>query len=516
MRIDVNERSELGRIPIPGDNPAGEPLSGDEQFDKLRAEVSRDPILGVPIDWKVVADLSQELLATRSKDIAVACYLSVGLLHTEQLIGLRDGLQILSDLFRNFWDSAYPQIPKRLRGRVNAIGFLSEKGAPVLADIDPTLGDADCLSECNRLFDEIDTFARERCDGHEVPLGDLARALREFSSRMPVPAESPAALDPNLSAASAATVGSAAPASGLPLRTEFSSKSDIESLLFRVATFLKENDSQDPLGYRLPRIVDFSDLTSAPPETEGKLLIPGPAESQLSSMRSLWSASNWLGLAETADNVCRANPLSLDAHRYCSEALAALGGPYRAAADGIRDEVRSLVKRVPKLVRMQFADGMPLADAETQQWLQDESLAPTATVASEIDPEVLETARAEARELGKKGDLPSALAHLESAVSTDSSQRGRFLGRLELAELCVSTGHDRVALPMLAELDDTLIKHGLEAWEPSLSRRLLELYYQCRKRRAGDDTQVEEANARAEKLYERLCRVDPIAAAALE
>ena len=512
----MSERSELGRIPIPGDSPAGQPLSGDEQFDKLRAEVSRDPILGVPVDWKVVADLSQELLAARSKDFAVACYLGVALMHTEKLAGLRDGLQILSDLFQNFWDSAYPQIPKRLRGRVNALGFLSEKGAPALADFEPTLGDADCVSECVGLFDTIDQLARERCEQLEVPLGDLARALRELSTRVPTPAQPTSAPPQNPNETSTQTVSSATSGGGIPVQADFNSKGDIESLLLRVGTFLKQNNPQDPLGYRLPRIVDFGELTSEPPEADGKMLIPGPETSRMSSMRSLSSANDWLGLVETADNLCRSNPLSLDAHRYCSEGLAALGGPYRAAADGIREEVKSLVKRVPRLMRMQFSDGTPVADAETQQWLQDEAAAPTTTVAIEIDPEDLEAARTEARELVKNGDLPSALARLEDAVSADTSQRGRFLGRLELAELCVNTGHDRVALPMFAALDDTLLHHGLEAWEPSLSRRVLELYYQCRKRRAGDDPQAEEASARAEKLYERLCRVDPIAAAALE
>ena len=508
------ERSQLGQVPIPGGSPAGEALSGDDDFDKLRAEVSRDPVLGVPVDWKSVADLSQTLLAERSKDFAVASYLAVGLVHNDGLVGLRDGLRVMLDLFQHFWETAFPPIPKRMRGRINALSFLSERTASAVAEIEPKLADAECVNECGEILEEIERLSGELCGDHEIPLGDITRALRELTSRVPTPA----APEPVAGAGSAST-GSSAP--GFAASTEFNSRSDIDSLMRRVSTFLKENDARDPLGYRLPRIVDFGELDSEPPDEGGELLIPGPDASQLSGMRSLWAASDWLGLVETADNVCRASPLCLDAHRYCSEGLAGLGGPYQAAADGIRDEVKSLLKRAPRLVRLRFSDGTPLADPETQQWLQDESTGaePTATVASDIDPEELNAARTEARELARKGDLPAALARLGQTLAGDPSPRGRFLGRLELAELCAGTGHDRVALPMLAELDDTLHQHGLDAWEPALSRRLLELYYQCSKRRVAEDSQTEEsekAQAESDKLYERLCRIDPVAAAVLE
>jgi type VI secretion system protein VasJ len=343
--------------------------------------------------------------------------------------------------------------------------------------------------------------------------------MRELVSRVPEPdAPAPVSEPQALETASADNTTSATRAPVVSGSSEINSRSDVESILLRVSTFIKASDPQDALGYRLPRIVDFGDLTSEPPDDGGKLMIPGPEASGLSAMRSLRAASDWLGLVETADNVCRSSPLCLDAHRYCSEGLSALGGPFQAASDGIRDEVRSLLKRAPRLIRLQFSDGTPLADPETQEWLKDEASSPaptSASVESEIDPEELEKARAEAKDLAKKGDLPAALARLAGTLAADASPRGRFLGRLELAELCVGAGHDRVALPMLSDLDDTLLKHGLEAWEPALSRRLLELYYQCRKRLAANDVEVEEALARAEKLYDRLCRVDPVAAAAL-
>ena len=165
----MSERSQLGQIPIPGGNPVGEPLSGDDQFDALRAEVARDPVLGVPVDWKVVSDLAQVLLGERSKDFSVACYLAVALVQTEGLVGLRDGLQIVSNLIESFWDTCYPTIPKRLRGRVNSLGFLSEKSAPVLEKFEPKLEDAERVDECDQFLGTIERQVSEPATNSELP-----------------------------------------------------------------------------------------------------------------------------------------------------------------------------------------------------------------------------------------------------------------------------------------------------------------------------------------------------------
>ena len=517
----MSGRAELGRIPIPGDNPAGQLLAGDDDFDALRKEVSRDPVLGVPVDWGVVAELGQRILAEKSKDFAVASYLAVALAQREGLPGLHDGLRILSDMTENFWESGYPLVPKRVRGRVNAFGWLSERAGPLVHQVEPSAEDAERIGECNQLLAEFWKVAGERCEGHEIGLGDLTRELRDLSNRVPTAVESapvsaPAAGAPAGGGATATQPGARPTA---PADSELRSRSDVRMMLLRVSSFVREQEAQDPLGYRLPRIAAFSELRSEPPDQDGKLLIPGPPASQLPGLRSLWSASDWPGLLELAENVCRESPLCLDAHRYAAEGLAGLGGPYQAAADGIREEVRALLKRAPRLLRLQFSDGTPLADGDTQRWLQDEAGGDGAAASpgsAEIDPEELEAARQEARELARKQDLPGALARLDRALAVDPSPRGRFLARLELAALCASSGRDRVAMPMLAELDASLERYGLEQWEPALSRRVLELFYQCCRRLAGAGDAPDDARARAERLYERLCRVDPVAAAALE
>ena len=99
-------------------------------------------------------------------------------------------------------------------------------------------------------------------------------------------------------------------------------------------------------------------------------------------------------------------------------------------------------------------------------------------------------------------------------MAGDGSPRATFLARLEIATLCAESGKDRLALPILEELDDEVRKFGLESWEPALSVRVLETQFQCCQRLAKSEKSEALAQL-ADELYRRLCRVDPVTAAAL-
>lgn len=60
-------------------------------------------------NWREVREKSIELLG-RSKDLRVGLYLTLGLLKTEGLAGLRDGLAVLRGLLNRYWDGLYPHL----------------------------------------------------------------------------------------------------------------------------------------------------------------------------------------------------------------------------------------------------------------------------------------------------------------------------------------------------------------------------------------------------------------------
>lgn len=104
--------------PIPGDNPSGENLRYDPVYDKIK-EARREDDDAPQGEWqherktadfKAVITLAGDALATRSKDLQLAAWLTEALLRQQGFSGLRQGLDVLRGLIENFWDTLYPEI----------------------------------------------------------------------------------------------------------------------------------------------------------------------------------------------------------------------------------------------------------------------------------------------------------------------------------------------------------------------------------------------------------------------
>jgi type VI secretion system protein ImpA len=103
--------------PIPGDNPAGADLRYDPLYDKIKEARREDD--DAPqgewararktADWPQVIKLAGDALATKTKDLQLAAWLTEALLRKEGAGGLRDGLRTCSGLLEQFWDGLYPE-----------------------------------------------------------------------------------------------------------------------------------------------------------------------------------------------------------------------------------------------------------------------------------------------------------------------------------------------------------------------------------------------------------------------
>src|SRR5579862_4883413 len=104
--------------PIPGANPGGANLRYDPVYDKIKEARREDD--DVPqgdwararkvADWPLVVKLAGDALATKSKDLQLAAWLTEALLRQESLGGLRAGLGLLHGLVDRFWDHLYPEL----------------------------------------------------------------------------------------------------------------------------------------------------------------------------------------------------------------------------------------------------------------------------------------------------------------------------------------------------------------------------------------------------------------------
>jgi type VI secretion system protein VasJ len=363
-----------GRLPIPGDAPAGRSVREDARFSELRQEIDKLtsilPEASSP-DWNKVAALGTELLATLGKDISVASWLAASLprLHGEE--GLAAGATLLAEMCANYWDSLFPP---RTRARMGAIDWWQDQAAAWLEETKPEYLSARVKEIADAqlaLLDQTVTAAEP-----DNPL--RLRLLRAQIARLPsppeaVPEEAPAAPE---TAPAPVSVQTAAPLANAPAAPVLSGDASAAALLSASARFcldaadaLLARDSSLPAAYALRRAALWAGLAKLPPEDGGRTRIPAPEEHILPGLNALLGAGEYEKAARMAESQSGAYLYWLDLCRISAQALAGLGGSHDAARRALEGEVLAFTHRFPEAPALAFADGTPFADGVTRQWL---------------------------------------------------------------------------------------------------------------------------------------------------
>jgi len=593
--------------PIPGANPCGENLRYAPIYDKLK-EARREDDDAPQGEWqheRKTADYAQviklagEALATKSKDLQLAVWLTEALLKKEGFPGLRAGLGLIQKLIEGFWDGLYPELEdgdaemravplEWLGGRMDqtlrsvpitrnglnwfkykesrSVGY--EEGADteakvearaaaiaegkltgeewdsafaatskafyvaMEAELDGILECVDSLgSLCEEKFgDAAPSFSPLRATTEEIrhTVHGLLQKKREIE-----PDEPAAAAEEELSESEAETaveeeaaVEEAAPAARPKVRkgtlaAEPADKDDAYQRVAAVAQFLRREDPYSPAPYLLVRGLRWGELFAAGSSLDANILEAPPTEIR-QSLKRLAGEGEWqqvLDMAESAASLPCGRGW-LDVQRYAVRAATELG--YEQIAAAIRGELLALLAAYPDLPEATLLDDTPTANPETKAWLQEIAPAPAAPVepayasAVEVEPEPESESGAAAerppdaydlaREAIRSGHPEQAIDILTREVAAERSGRGRFHRRLQLAELCLAAGHERIAQPILEQLSAEIDRRNLEDWESSsMIAHPLALLYRCLAR-SGATEEVKQA------IYDRICRLDPMQA----
>jgi type VI secretion system protein ImpA len=587
--------------PIPGENPSGANLRYAPVYDKIKEARREDD--DAPqgewtherkvADWKQVIKLAGEALATQSKDLQLAAWLTEAALRSEGFPGLLAGLRLLQGLVENFWDSLHPEmedgdvemrlasldwVGSRLDQAVHQAGitrngldwfqFKQSRQVGYEADAAASTAKAEARAqaiaegkirgedfdsafsatpkafyvECKQRLDECLEAIEALSGACEPKFGDtppgfsgLRGALEEVRStvnsllqkkRELEPDEEPQAeAAPEEEAAAEESDQSGVAATSAQARKTVSAepadKDDAFSRVAAVAKYLRREDPYSPAPYLMLRGLRWGELRAGGDSPSLELLAP-PATHVRQEIKRLAVEGNWADLIEAAENAM-ALPCGrawLDLQRYAVKALDEYGCP--AAANAIRSEVRSLLADLPQLPQWTLADDTPTANADTQAWLKEvtapagaangfdamssmEEAEPSENgTAAEAPADAFQVAMGAAR----SGDVQLAVEILSREIAHERSGRARFQRKIQLAQICMSTGHEAIAYPILNEMADEIEQRKLEEWEASeVLAHPLALLYRCMNQLDGD----REAKR---KLYARICRLDPVQALA--
>ncbi|MBZ2184140.1 MAG: type VI secretion system protein TssA [Bryobacter sp.] len=104
--------------PIAGENPAGADLRYDPVYDKIKEARREEEDIEQGdwkrerkvADWQLTSKLCEEVLATRSKDLQLAAWLTEAAVRQRGFEGLIEGLRLVQALIEQFWDQLYPEL----------------------------------------------------------------------------------------------------------------------------------------------------------------------------------------------------------------------------------------------------------------------------------------------------------------------------------------------------------------------------------------------------------------------
>ncbi len=375
---------------------------------------------------------------------------------------------------------------------------------------------------------KLDELCVEKLGRDSPSLGKLQEALEEVRSlantflREKEPA-APAAEqeEPQEESAATSAVQGSAP---IPIRKRAVSAEPVDwqdavGRIVAATNYLRATDPCSPVPYLVLRALQWGDLLRTGIGTLPTDLEAPPSETR-QKLKRLAVEGQWSDLLE-ASEVAMAMPCGeawLDVHRYVTQACRELGSEYDAVAQAICSGVGALLTNIPDLPKAMFLDDTPVANVETLAWLQEiASASKPSSDAEEIDltpqPVAAAGTNGEARdveklaaEAAKSGHIQEAMELLSREIAQERSGRARFERKMQLAKLCLSTGHEAIAYPILKELAQEIESRRLEEWEsPPMLANSLMLLFRCLKKTGAD-------GAEKEAVYQRICRLDPVQA----
>ena len=542
------------REPISGENPCGDSVKYEPEFQTLETEIAKlESLTAEKVDWRIVEQSATQILTEKSKDLLVTSYLAGALIESQGLAGLQSGLALVQAMVGDFWEGMYPPL-KRIRGRQAALNWLIEKSVVFVNGMADQAVDLDTINALYDAVSTLDTELSEKMADKAPNMTDLIRPLRNMrksaqaaAAAQPAPEPAPqAAPAPEAAPAQAAAAAPAAPApapaapapaapapapaapapapaapaptmDAVAVGTDGDAKKavrQVQDALRKLATFYAQQAKPDPKAFRFSRMALWMTIDAIPPNKEGKTQLPAPAAATLKKVRDAFDQGDFAQVLETAEKLASRMPYWFEGHRLVAMALEQMGGLHKKQSDTIVAELRNFLERLPGIVDLAYTDGTPFIDEATRMWIDNTVMASASgggNATAESGDELAEIER-EATQLAAKGKLDEAIVILQQQLFQAKSKRTEYRVRLAMGELLLSSGNHTAALPILKRVTDFMSASGIAEWEPDMASRAYGLLYRAYKKQEeqeglSDDVQLEKQSA-----YDALCWHDPSSA----
>jgi type VI secretion system protein ImpA len=390
------------------------------------------------------------------------------------------------------------------------------------------------LDACLEILGKLDSFCDEKLEDDSPGFTKLRTALTEVRHTVHLLLEKKREKEPDpieevppepSSAGNGADteVSTSSTGTALPIGAEPTDLRQATAMIVAAAAFMRKSDPGNPAPYLMLRGLRWGELRSARSLGDSPMLEAPPTEVR-QQIKRLAISKRWSDLLEAGERAMSlpGSRAWLDLQRLSVAACNALGDQYSPIATAIQSELRALLNDLPELLDATLLDDTPAANPETREWLQNLST-PSLPVPPTVEEEAASEARSHrngaptwlaravnpyilAKDALAAGHEEKAFAIMRVEIARQRSGRHRFRRTMEMIELSIAAGKDSIAQPLLEDIAAAIEAHKLDAWEdPELIASDLTKLMRYSKK-------IQGSAADKQKLFERICRLDPVQA----
>ncbi|KVF18580.1 type VI secretion system protein TssA [Burkholderia cepacia] len=445
--------------PIDPRQPAGVFDEEDDAYQGIDHEmVKLGSLQEATIDWPYVDEAAQHYLCSQCKHLRIAGHLLTARARTRSWRGWAEATGVLAGMVERYWETSYPKpgatgyLAKR-----RLVGQLLERLSDSLAALENTGYGEEFYKAGQAALDSLQRSAESA--QLDVPtLSRIEGLLRQKAEALRAPELAGAKLDTPVrgDVLSDAFFTPALPTPG--------NEREGRKSLLAAAEIINQQDPYDPTGYLLRRFALWAHLTNAPSarkhhQTE---LMAVPADVAEGYAEALIANAVDPALLQRVERSVTTSPYWLRGSYLAAGIARRLEMPL--VAEAIRQATERFVTRLPALGKLEFADGRPFVDGETQAWISG-AQASGATSAAGHDYAAV---RDELHSLLEAQGVESVLRRLETIQQEATDLRHRCHVMAIAAELLQPRGLTWLADGLFVRAYQSMQNASAPEWEPNL------------------------------------------------
>jgi type VI secretion system protein VasJ len=470
-------------LPIDGSG-VGEDPQYSENFITVKNEIDRL----ANANYVEVVRLCEQILTNESKDLRVAGYYLLAKVYTEGVNGLHDAVKYYLALLKGFSEQCHPQ---RENAKLLAISWLNNDKLATFVKSTTIENDEErsLVPRISIMIDSLNSEINAIYGEQATPWNSLKPWIEKNIPSTPSFAEEVIVEEKQLLQESSSEV------------KEIASELAFTRLVENAFGYLANRSDWLRL-IAMSRALRWSSITLpkckdgitrlSPPRESIVIEVQGSVESEVLEEKLTRLESFYM------ESGCQ---FYFDMQKHEADIAKLMGRPDISKL--IEFQLKSLIERKPRLLRLTYSDGTPFASEATRRWISkpftDElRQLEQRPVESEFQ-KMLDDIVAQADKL----DIAASIERLEKLEIADQSEFFR-LGLVKL-ELCMNANRDDLALPIAEYLEEQVTRYSLYQWNKSLALQFWSKLLHLLQKTVTDKKQDHQ---RIEDLKKKICTTD--------